>query len=74
MIFGVRSSPEVSVIALQQTCGARRSYPCLERTLRFEAAPSDVLIRKQRRSVAAVPGMGRVGELNAAQHTHHSPT
>ena len=74
MIFGVRESPEVSVIALQQTRGARRSYPCLERTLRFEVVASDELIRKQRRSVAAVPGMGRVGELNAAQNTHHLPT
>ena len=43
MIFGVRNSPEVSVIALQQTRGARRSYPCLERTLRFEVAASNAL-------------------------------
>ena len=41
MIFVVRKSPEVSVIALQQTREARRSDPCLERTLRFEVAPSD---------------------------------
>ena len=41
MIFGVRKSPDVSVIALQQTRGARRSYPCLELTLRFEVAASN---------------------------------
>ena len=51
----------------------KTAYPCLGRPVTARGGTLRALSEKQRRSVAAVPGMGRVGDLNA-MHTHLTPT
>ena len=59
MIFGVRWSPEFSVLAPQVAGPARRSYPCLGHISRSEAALSN----------APPPGNASAAILNAAAVT-----
>ena len=73
MIFGVRWSPEFSVIEPQIAGPARRSYPCLGHILRPEAAfsnapppdnASDTVCPEAAFSNAPPPGNGSAAILN----------